>query len=179
MKEFSINTKGGRVDFSFPTSLEELNEDYLKNVTESITVAPNHSLIGLVYHERLASLIVTCRNKKKNASIGVVPIFIKSGGGDSSIVDGARMKQKLLIPATNLELAYHCSAPANKLTLDYFANIVDSSEDKDLYQKALADKDQKDVFFIEFKAVPNCNIIALYGDAKRVDNPYIKVVTKE
>ena len=30
-------------------------------------------------------------------------------------------------------------------------------------------------FFVEFKIVPNCDIIALYDKPTKVDNPYITV----
>ena len=78
MKEFIVKTKLSEVKFNFPTKLEELSIDYLKSVTDNVIVAPNYSLIGLVYHERLTSLIMTCKNKSKKTNIGVNPIFIKS-----------------------------------------------------------------------------------------------------
>lgn len=175
MKEFIVKTKMSEVKFNFPTNLKELSNDYLKQVTDSITVAPNYSLIGVVYHERLANIIITCNNKKKNASIGVIPIFIKSGDSDKSIVDNAKIGQKLLISNTQLQLAHHCAAPANKLTIDYFANVLSVAVDKDLYQTAVQDPDQSEVLFIEFKIIPNCDIIALYDDVSKVENPYITI----
>ena len=175
MKEFIVKTKMSEVKFNFPTNLKELSSEYLKQVTNSITVAPNYSLIGVVYHERLANIILTCNNKKKSASIGVIPIFIKSGAGDKSIVDNAKVGQKLLISNTQLQLAHHCAAPANKLTIDYFANVLDAALYKDLYQTAVQDADKSEVLFVEFKVIPNCDIIALYDDPSKVENPYITI----
>lgn len=175
MKEFTVKLEKLEVKFNFPTSLKELSSDYLREVTDGITVAPNYSLIGIIYHERLANLIITCKNRKKNASIGVVPIFIKAGNGEPSIVDNAKIGQKVLISNSQLQLAYQCAAPANKLTLDYFASVVDASTDTELYQKAVRDEDQSEVLFVEFKAIPNCDIIALYDDTNKVENPYITI----
>lgn len=175
MKEFIVRTKMSEVKFNFPTNLKELSNDYLKQVTDSITVAPNYSLIGVVYHEKLPNIIFSCNTKKKNASIGVIPIFIKSGDSDKSIVDNAKLGQKLLISNTQLQLGHHCAAPANKLTIDYFANVLDAAVDKDLYQTAVQDPDKSEVLFIEFKIVPNCDIIALYDDVSKVENPYITI----
>ena len=175
MKEFVVKTKMSEVKFNFPTELKELTSDYLKQVTDSITVAPNYSLIGLVYHERLSNLLITCRNKKKTANIGVIPIFVKTGKGEASIVDSAKIGQKLLISNTQLQLAYHCAVPANKLTLDYFANILDAGVEKEIYEEVSKDTDNKEVFFVEFKIVPNCDIIALYDDINKVENPYVTV----
>lgn len=175
MKEFIVKTKMSEVKFNFPTNLKELSSEYLKQVTDSITVAPNYSLIGVVYHERLANIILTCNTKKKNTSIGVIPIFIKSGAGDKSIVDNAKVGQKLLISNTQLQLAHHCAAPANKLTIDYFANVLDAALYKNLYQTAVQDTDQSEILFVEFKVIPNCDIIALYDDPSKVENPYITI----
>ena len=180
MKEFIVKTKMSEVKFNFPTNLKELSEDYLTKVTSNVTVAPNYSLIGLVYHERIANLILMSKTKKKTASIGVIPIFIKTTNGDNSIANIAKVGQKILVSNSQLELAYRCSTP-NKLTIDYFANVIAASTDTDLYQKALLDKDQSEVFFVEFKIVPNCDIIALYDDAVKIENPYIEInnVNKE
>lgn len=175
MKEFIVKTEMSEVKFNFPTRLEELTSEYLLGVTEGVIVAPNYSLIGLVYHEKLSTLFMTCRNKKKNASIGIIPIFIKSGKGEESIVDSAKVGQKILISNSQIQLAHHCATPSNRLTLDYFANVINETTDKDLYQTILADKNQSEILFVEFKIVPNCDIIALYDKPTQVDNPYITV----
>lgn len=180
MKEFIVKTKMSEVKFNFPTNLKELSNDYLKQVTDGITVAPNYSLIGLVYHEKLANLIITCVNKKKNASIGVVPIFIKTSNGDNSIVNIAKLGQKLLIGHSQLELAYKCAVPNNTLNLDYFATVINNSIDTKLYEKAAKDVDQSEILFVDFKVIPNCDIIALYDDnITKTENPYITISTNK
>lgn len=175
MKEFIVKTEMSEVKFNFPTKLEELTSEYLLGVTEGITVAPNYSLIGLVYHEKLSTLFMTCRSKKKNASIGIIPIFVKSGKSDESIVNTAKVGQKLLISNSQIQLAHHCAAPSNRLTLDYFAKIVDANIDKDLYQTLLVNNDSQEVLFVEFKIIPNCDIVALYDKPTKIDDPYVTV----
>lgn len=175
MKEFIVKTEMSEVKFNFPTKLEELSSEYLLGVTEGITVAPNYSLIGLVYHEKLSTLFMTCRSKKKNTSIGIIPIFVKSGKSDESIVSTAKVGQKLLISNSQIQLAHHCAAPSNRLTLDYFAKIVDANIDKDLYQTLLVNNDSQEVLFVEFKIIPNCDIVALYDKPTKIDDPYITV----
>lgn len=175
MKEFIVKTEMSEVKFNFPTKLEELTSEYLLGVTSGVTVAPNYSLIGLVYHEKLSTLFMTCRNKKKNTSIGIIPIFIKSGKSDESIVSTAKVGQKILISNSQIQLAHHCAAPTNLLNLDYFAKVIDANVDKDLYQTLLVDSNPQEVLFVEFKIVPNCDIIALYDKPAKVDNPYITV----
>jgi len=175
MKEFIVKTEMSEVKFNFPTKLEELTSEYLLGVTEGITVAPNYSLIGLVYHEKLSTIFMTCRSKKKNASIGIIPIFIKSGKSDESIVSTAKVGQKLLISNSQIQLAHHCAAPSNRLTLDYFAKIVDANIDKDLYQTLLVNNDSQEVLFVEFKIIPNCDIVALYDKPTKIEDPYVTV----
>lgn len=175
MKEFIVKTEMSEVKFNFPTKLEELTSEYLLGVTSGITIAPNYSLIGLVYHEKLSTLFMTCRSKKKNASIGIIPIFIKSGKSDESIVNTAKVGQKLLISNSQIQLAHHCAAPTNRLTLDYFAKIVDANIDKDLYQTLLVNNDSQEVLFVEFKIIPNCDIVALYDKPTKIDDPYVTV----
>lgn len=175
MKEFIVKTEMSEVKFNFPTKLEELTSEYLLGVTKGITVAPNYSLIGLVYHEKLSTLFMTCRSKKKNASIGIIPIFIKSGKSDESIVSTAKVGQKLLISNSQIQLAHHCAAPSNRLTLDYFAKIVDANTDKDLYQTLLVNNDSQEVLFVEFKIIPNCDIVALYDKPTKIEDPYVTV----
>lgn len=178
MKEFIVQTELSDVVFNFPTQLNELSEEYLKQLTGNITVAPNYSLIGLVYHEKLANLILTCRSKKKTANFGIVPIFVKAGAGEKSVVDSAKIGQKLLIGNSSIERAFKCAVPNNKLTIDYFATVLDATIDKEIYQKAAQDPKQAEVFFIEFKILPNCEIIALYDKVEKIDNPYITVVPR-
>ena len=175
MKEFIVKTEMSEVKFNFPTNLEELSKDYLLGVTEGITVAPNYSLIALVYHEKLSTIFMTCRSKKKNASIGVIPIFVKTGKGESSIVDNAKVGQKLLISNTQIQLGHQVATPNNRLTIDYFAKVINNTTDTELYPTILKNEDGKEILFVEFKIVPNCDIIALYDKVTKVDTPYITV----
>lgn len=176
MKKFIVKTEDSLVTFNFPTNVEEFTKEYLLSVTSGVTVAPNYSLIGVCYHEKLSTIFMTCRNKKKNASIGVIPIFVKAGKGEGSIVDSAYVGQKVLISNSQIQLAHHCAAPTNKLTIDYFAHVINRATDSNLYQTILQDENNSEVFFIEFKIVPNCDIIALYSKPGEVEKPCVTVV---
>ena len=175
MKKFIVNTKMSEVVFNLPTNLDELSTKYLEEITKGITVAPNYSLIALVYHERLSTLVMTCRNKKKSANIGIVPVFVKTGNGDNSIVTNARVGQKMLIGSNSIQASLNCAVPANKLNIDYFAHVINDSVDKDLYERSLQEDYQGEVLFIDFRIVPNCDIIALYDKTEKVEDPYITV----
>lgn len=176
MKEFVVKTNQGNVKFEFPTSINEINDEYLQDITKHISIANDYTLVGLVYHDRLANVILTIRNNKKKATFGVNPIFIASGKTDSELINNAKLKQKVLITSSQLSLGVQVATP-NKLNLDYFGACIVNSVEKDLYEKELKNPNQEQVLFLEFKLVPNCDILAVYGDsAKDIrNNPVTKV----
>ena len=176
MKEFVIKTSKGNIKFEFPTSIDEISDEYLQDITKHISIANDYTLVGLVYHDRLANVILTIRNNKKKAQFGVNPIFIASGKTDSEFINNAKLKQKVLIPSSQLSLGVHVATP-NKLNLDYFGTCVVNSVEKDLYERELKNPNQEQVLFLEFKLVPNCEILAVYGDSVKDvrNNPVTKV----
>ena len=164
MKEFVVKTNQGNVKFEFPTSIDEISDEYLQDITKHISIANDYTLVGLVYHDRLSNVILTIRNNKKKAQFGVNPIFIASGKTDSELINNAKLKQKVLITSSQLSLGVQVATP-NKLNLDYFGACIVNSVEKDLYERELKNPNQAQVLFLEFKLVPNCDILAVYGDA--------------
>lgn len=176
MKEYVVKTKQGNIKFNFPTSIEEISDEYLKSITNHIKIADHYTLVGLVYHERLANVILTIRNNKKKATIGVNSIFIKAGNTDCELIKDAKIKQKLLITSSQLALGVKVATP-NKLNLDYFGSCVIESIEKDLYEREVKNEDQSQVMFLDFKLVPNCDILAVYeDDPKTLDSDLVSVV---
>ena len=176
MKEFVVKTNQGNVKFEFPTTIDEISDEYLQDITKHISIANDYTLVGLVYHDRLSNVILTIRNNKKKAQFGVNPIFIASGKTDSELINNAKLKQKVLITSSQLSLGVQVATP-NKLNLDYFGACIVNSVEKDLYERELKNPNQAQVLFLEFKLVPNCDILAIYGDAVKdiKNNPVTKV----
>ena len=176
MKEFVVKTNQGNVKFEFPTSIDEISDEYLQDITKHISIANDYTLVGLVYHDRLSNVILTIRNNKKKAQFGVNPIFIAAGKSDSELINNAKLKQKVLITSSQLSLGVQVATP-NKLNLDYFGACIVNSVEKDLYERELKNPNQAQVLFLEFKLVPNCDILAIYGDAAQDvrHNPVTKV----
>lgn len=176
MKEYVVKTKQGNIKFNFPTSIEEISDEYLKSITNHIKIADHYTLVGLVYHERLANVILTIRNNKKKATIGVNPIFIKAGNTDCELIKNAKIKQKVLITSSQLALGVKVATP-NKLNLDYFGTCITNSIEKDLYETEVKNENQSQVMFLDFKLVPNCDILAVYeNDPKTIDNDLVSNV---
>lgn len=167
MKEFIV--EGNRVNFNFhfPTSLEEISVDYLKAVTENVNIADHHTLVGIVYHEKLFDIIVSRKRNQKGLTAGVVPIFIRAGKTDSEFIQSAECRDKLIIPSTSLSLGYHVAAPKNVLSLDYFIRAIDG--DNSLAKRYDNNYGNEQCFFVEFKIIPNVEIKGVYKEAKDVD----------
>lgn len=178
MKKFDVATKTGiNVTFDFPTSVKEVSEDYLKQISEGITIADNYTLVGLCYLESLSKIIFTSRNKSnKDVKIKITPIFVKAGKTDVDYINNAKIKQPLVIMPTQLSLGMHVNLPKHKLTIDYFTTVVKDSVDYEIYEKEVKNPDQRECIFIEFKLVPNCDILGLLNtDLPDFDNNYVQV----
>lgn len=168
MKDFLVQGKKVDFNFHFPTSLDEIDANYLFDVTKNVEIAEHHSLIAIVYHEKLFNIILSRKRKDKNLTAGVVPIFIKAGKHDSDFIKSAECKDKLIIPSTSLSLAYHVAAPKNVLSLDYFIRAIDS--DTNLARRYDNNYGDEECFFVEFKIIPNNEIKGVYKAAPDVDS---------
>lgn len=175
MKQFELVTEEKRVTFNFPTSLSEISVDYLKSITDQIKIAPHYSLVGIVYHEPLGHIILGRKQARKNLTAAVVPIFIKAGETDSSFIQSMNCKDKIVIPSSQLSLGYHVATPKNTLSLDYFIRILDN--DNTVAARYANNYGKEECFFIEFKLVPNVDIIGYYDETSNVEvkNPYIAI----
>lgn len=174
MKTFELINPDKTVVFNFPTSLNEITEDYLLNVTKNVNIANDYTLVAIIYHESLGSVILARKQSKKTMTTGVVPVFVKSGATDNDFIKSAKCKDKLIIPSSQLSIGYHVVAPANTLSLDYFINILD--KDFEVAKRNNNNYGKEHCFFVEFKIVANCDIVGFYDDKKLdFDNPYIIV----
>lgn len=175
MIDFIVNAKQKDVLFHFPENIKEITPEYLKDVTSNITIADNYSLVGIIYHETLSSIILAYKQRKKDIKAGVIPVFVKSGKTDNEFIQNIKPTEKIIITGTQLGLGIHVNAPKNKLNLDYFMNLA--VDDSQAFNKALECK--KEALFIEFKLVPNCDIVGAYAhnDAS-YNNPFVEVIDK-
>ena len=162
MKQFQLVADGNEVNFNFPTSLDEITPEYLQAITAKVNVADHYSLVAIVYHESLGSVIIARKQSKKGLTSGVVPIFVKAGGTDSNFIKSINCKDKLIISSAQLSLGYHVTVPENTLSLDYFIRRLD----KDISVAARYNNNygREECYFIEFKLVPNSDIVGFYNE---------------
>ncbi|MBO7693037.1 MAG: hypothetical protein J6Y28_09590 [Acholeplasmatales bacterium] len=169
MKDFKLITSDSEVTFQFPTSFNEISASYLTQITEHIQIADNYTLIGIVYHETLGSIIISRKQAKKGFTSGVIPIFIKSGNYSANcFLKNAKVKDRLIIPSSSLQVAHHVVAPSNTLSIDCFIKFLD--KDSFIAQRYHNNYGSEQCFFVEFKLIPNCDIVGFYNNNPKLKN---------
>lgn len=173
MKDFMVINNDADYAFHFPTSISEIDTEYLSKLTDHVHLAPYHILIGLVYKDSLSNIILTYKQKKAKINLSVTPIFIKAGK-DTDI--DADIKDILVIPPTSLQLGYGINIPANELSLDRFTAILDG--DNEAYKRIMGN-DSK-VCFVDFKIIPVNEIKGVIKRiTERIEYKYVNVHPKD
>lgn len=170
MLKFEVNSKDGKVLMNLPTKLSEITPEYLNSVTSDVVIADNYSLIGILYKESLASVILANNRKQKNITTAIVPIFVKAGNTTTDYINNISCGDKIIIAPSDIAIGHHVVCTKNKITIN---NIISYCEgDKTAYQRALSVSEA--CYYLEFKIVPNCNIHGNYkNDNSTYQNPFI------
>lgn len=170
MLTLNVNGTQGAFTLNLPTTLSDITEEYITNVTSHIEVDANYTAIGIVFREKLSTLVLASRKNKKNSDIAAIPIFVKAGKTDSELINKLNVGEKLIIAPSDIMLGHHLSAPTNLLTINNILNIIEG--DTEIYNKVIGI--QEACYFIEFKLVPNCNIHGAYkDDCNDYANPFV------
>lgn len=177
MKEFKLVVGNVEKTYHLPTSIKEIPVSYYENAVKQVIPADNYSVVAIVYHESLASIILAQKQNRKNASIGVVPIFVKTNSKDSEFINNISLGDKLIIASSDLTLGHHVVSPTNELSLDKF--ISDVNKDTFVAQRYKNNYGSEECYFVEFKLVPNCVIHGAYSSEIQAtmnkDNNYIEI----
>lgn len=176
MLKFIVDGKAGIVELNLPTSLEEISNDYLKQVTEEIKLADDYSLVAVCYREKIANIILSSV-KKNNITTACVPVFVKSGNTDSEYIKSIATGDKLVLSGSDIAMGFHATTPKNKITINHIVDIC--ATDKTSYQRAAMLSDY--CYFVEFKIVPNCSIHGHYSTndlSSPFINPYVTSSTE-
>lgn len=164
MIEFKTKGKIGEIIWNIPTKLEEITPEYLNAVTDNIDIADNYSIIALCYHEKLSTIILANRQSKKDANVGVVPMFVKCGHTDNNFIKSINCGEKVVVAGSDIAMGFHVATPINKLTINNFIAAADG--DSEVYKNAMQHSDL--CYFVEFKLVPNVAIHARYSNKESV-----------
>lgn len=178
MFNIDIKNNNGVYHLSLPTRFEEISKEYLIEVTKNVQVADHHTLIAVLYKEKLSNLIAAIKQSKNNTTSSVIPVFVKAGAtpntqtgilNTNDFINFTRVKDKLIISGSDISLGLHVTSELNKISISNIAALIDS--DKELYRNAFKYTDT--CYFIEFKIVPNNAIVGFYTEVnKEYNNPY-------
>lgn len=170
MYNIKVDAKAGKYDMLLPTNLDEITDAYLKRITSNVDICPDYSLIGVVYREKLSTILLAARRKTKETDIPVIPIFIKCGQTNNDFINSINIKQKLIIAPSQIMMGHHVNVPQNSLTINNILALTDG--DNKIYQDSLLFKHS--CYFIEFKLVPNCDIHGVYNKvSESYKDPFI------
>lgn len=169
MLNLKVNGNAGKFTLNLPTMFKEVTNEYMDNAVKHIAVAPEYSLIALVYREKLAVVLNSAKqNKEMNTS--VVPVFIKAGTTDSKFIKNIKLGNTLIVTGSDLAIGIHVNSPLNSLSIP---NIVAVCEgDNNVYKEAITSTEY--CHFVEFKLVPNSAIKGIIHPAEyKMIDPYI------
>lgn len=170
MLTLNVNGTQGAFTLNLPTTLSDITKEYITDVTSHIEVDANYTVVGVVFREKLSTLMLASRKNKKNSDIAAIPIFVKAGKTNSELINKLDVGEKLIIAPSDIMLGHHLSAPANLLTINTILSIMEG--DSEIYNKVIGI--QEPCYFIEFKLVPNCSIHGAYKNGCNNDaNPFV------
>lgn len=172
MKTVAVENNGVKYNVVLPTSIKEINHDWLNEITNHIMIAADYSLVMLVYSTSLFK-IVNDSKKKDNITASVTPVLVKMHcSSKNDYMLDVKQFSILSISGSDLSLGLHVNVPGNDLSLGLISSLL--INDNHVVRNALTDKDV--VKLIEFKIIPNCNIKGwVQCDAARDDQHIIKV----
>ena len=185
MKEFNVINGGKEMLLRLPTSIKEITADYLKAVTEDISIAPYYAVIAAVYRAKLPEVIST--NKKSKAmAVAIVPEFVKANlpleteKPTYDLINSIKPADRIIIGATDIERGYYLSTPKNIITMDTIIKIYSDESNKNGFNSHIMG-DQNDYYFVDFKLVPITDIKGKYNMSNPADfiNPFATVNSKE
>lgn len=152
----NVTLEKSDVTLHLPTSIKEITNDYLNAVTSNITVAPNYSLIALVYKDKLSNIILATK-QNKNIATRVVCLYVKRDINEKSeFIKTINTGDVVIVSPSDIEIGNHVNCPNNSLSIGRVTNMIQN--DPAISKKALAFPEI--VCFVEFKLIPNCAIKA-------------------
>lgn len=184
-------TEGDRsVKLNLPEKVNEISDEYIKEVTKHISVAPYHTLIGLFYKTTLQEFSTNIKNKTGKLTGSVIPIKINSGyTGDTEeneFVGNIPFKSILLVPESSIMIGYTPSVPQNQLNINKVGtflrydfsgkkNITFEDGDNFNYQD---ERMTKSIVLLDFKIIPNTEIKTYYTE-QNIDTKLLSFINVE
>lgn len=156
-----------------PTAISEIDERYFKALLNDVKIANNYAIIAICYKDRLFSILSDFKSGN-NGTKEVVPIIAKIQDNESKVPFA--VGDLAVVDTSSLERGTHLSLRNNAICFGAICEycLSDSELSKAIMNgsffnggKSLGAHEAKmaapDVFFVEFKIVPLCDIKASYS----------------
>ena len=147
MVNLQVNYRGGDYLLSLPTTLSEINFEYLNKITQHIHVAPDYALIAVVYKVRPIEIVSSVK-QNKNANVGAVAAFIK-GNSNPGFYDNIKLGDTVVIAPTDIALGHTVRVVNNNLTPSKLLELAETTPD--LNKKLIGV--MTPTYFVDFKIV--------------------------
>ena len=168
MKTIEINLSGSKVAINLPTQFEEITPEWLTAVTEGVNVAPNYSLIAIIYKDQLGIMLNTKSNGNK--TVGAIPVFVKTNESTSDETSSIETKTALIISPSAVALGNHIVCERNSISPGRIIGLI--NKDQEAKKKNFLDRTP--IFLVEFKVIPNCDIHGVQVDPTgEFDDPFV------
>lgn len=149
MVNLQVNYRGGDYLLSLPTTLSEINVDYLNKITQHIHVAPDYALIAILYKVRPIEIVSSVR-QNKNANVGAVAMFIKgNSNSNTGFYDNIKLGDTIIIAPTDIALGHTVRVVNNNLTPSKLLELAETNHD--LNKKLIGV--MTPTYFVDFKVV--------------------------
>ena len=147
MVNLQVNYRGGDYLLSLPTTLSEINFEYLNKITQHIHVAPDYALIAVVYKVRPIEIVSSVK-QNKNANVGAVAAFIK-GNSNPGFYDNIKLGDTVVIAPADIALGHTVRVVNNNLTPSKLLELAETNPD--LNKKLIGV--MTPTYFVDFKIV--------------------------
>lgn len=147
MVNLQVNYRGGDYLLSLPTTLSEINFEYLNKITQHIHVAPDYALIAVVYKVRPIEIVSSVK-QNKNANVGAVASFIK-GNSAPGFYDNIKLGDTVVIAPADIALGHTVRVVNNNLTPTKLLELAETNPD--LNKKLIGV--MTPTYFVDFKIV--------------------------
>lgn len=147
MVNLQVNYRGGDYLLSLPTTLSEINFEYLNKITQHIHVAPDYALIAVVYKVRPIEIVSSVK-QNKNANVNAVAAFIK-GNSAPGFYDNIKLGDTVVIAPADIALGHTVRVVNNNLTPSKLLELADTNPD--LNKKLIGV--MTPTYFVDFKIV--------------------------
>ena len=147
MVNLQVNYRGGDYLLSLPTTISEINFEYLNKITQHIHVAPDYALIAVLYKVRPIEIVSSVK-QNKNANVGAVAAFIK-GNYTSGFYDNIKLGDTIVIAPSDIALGHTVRVVNNNLTPSKLLELLETNTD--LNKKLIGV--MTPTYFVDFKIV--------------------------